>query len=214
MTELLDAPVGELEIRASRIADVNFPKRTIELVVMPYETETEVEYHGRRITEVVSKGAYDGIQRRASDIKVNRGHEIEKPVGKTLALHPSREDGLVAEVRMSRTELGEETLVLADDGVLGVSAGFRLLEENGRVRPGAEVWETRSRRRLNHLWLHHIAMTADPVYEGARVLAVRSAPDAPAAAPAVDPTPNLDRLRYDENAALAAAIDAKYGLTR
>jgi HK97 family phage prohead protease len=204
--------MSELEFRTSTVADVNFPKRLIELVVMPYESEAVIERPTRSWTEIVSRGAFDGVELRTSQIKVNRGHEIDRALGKTVALHPSRQEGLVAELRISETPLGDETLTLADDGVLDASAGFALLRQNGRtgpVIPDAEVWETRSRRRLNHLWLGHIAMTPEPAYEDARVLAVRTSTG-------VDgdetPTPNLDRLQVDGWRAELAAMNSRWGV--
>jgi phage head maturation protease len=189
-----------IELRSlGEVSDVSFPKRTIELVVMPYEQVAEVNYHGRWIEEVCSRGAFAGVERRSSQVRVNRAHDTERTVGKAIALHPSREQGLVAEVRISPTQLGDETLVLADDGILDASAGFALLRENGRtgrIKPLAEVWETRSRRRLNALWLDHIGLTPDPAYTGASVLAVRSAlaaDDTPG--PERAATPHLDAVR-------------------
>lgn len=207
-------PGAEIEVRSSQLANVDYPKRTIELIVMPYETETTVIHHGRPVTEVVTRGAYDGVQKRTSMIKVNRGHQTDRVVGRTLALHPSRDEGLVAEVRISRTELGEETLILADDGILDASAGFMLMRENGKVKPDAEVWEARDRRRLNHLFLDHIAMTPDPAYPDARVLAVRAAHEPPGGQETPGGTPNLDRLELNRYEALYADIDRRYGLAR
>jgi HK97 family phage prohead protease len=208
--------MNELEVRTSQVADVSFPKRMIELIVMPYESETTIERPHRTWTEIVSRGAFDGVELRTSQIKVNRSHRIDQPVGKTLALHPSRREGLVAELRISETPLGDETLTLADDGVLEASAGFSVLRKNGRtgaVVPGAEVWETRSRRRLNRLFLGHIAMTPEPAYDGARVLAVRTTThDAEEDAGAA--TPNLDRLQLESWRTLAADLDRRYGLVR
>src|SRR5580765_5364947 len=161
----------EIEFRQSEVAEVNFPKRLVELIVMPYESETTIGYGGRSITEICSRGAYDGVDLRTSRIRVNRDHVIGDVVGKTVALHPSRLEGLVAELRIFTTPRGEETLVLADEGGLDASAGFGLLRKNGRTGPvvqDAEVWETRDRRRLNHLFLDHIAMTPDPAYQDAR----------------------------------------------
>jgi len=179
-----ERPSGVLEYRAATQLGVSFPKRTIELVVMPYEQEAFVAYQDRMVTEVVSAGAFDGIERRANRIRVNRDHDLTRTVGRAIALHPSRIEGLVAELRISSTPLGDETLQLADDEILDASAGFLPM-------PGGEVWETRSRRRLNKCWLGHIAMTPDPAYLGANVLAVRNA-DTP---PPPGETPNLDVVR-------------------
>jgi len=203
----------EMEFRQAQIAGVDFPGRTIELVVMPYEKPTMISAAGKTFTEIVSRGAFDGVEQRTSQVKVNRGHVLDAVVGKTLALHPSREEGLVAELRISRTELGEETLVLADDGILDASAGFALMRRDGRTGPvkeNAEVWESRDRRRLNHLFLHHIAMTPDPAYEDAKVLAVRTHVVAQDAEIASDATPNMDRLRLLDLLAQEAVVDSRY----
>jgi HK97 family phage prohead protease len=192
-----------IETRASEVTGVSFPKRLIELIVMPYETMTEVAHRGRMISEIVSRGAFDGIERRPNRVKVNRDHKRDRTIGKAVALHPSRQEGLIAEVKISPVPLGDETLVLAEDGILDASAGFGIMDE-----PGAEVWETRSRHRLNKLWLDHIALVPDPAYETANVLAVREAPE-PVVASA---TPNLDRVRLEQWRRELDMIDARYGL--
>jgi phage head maturation protease len=205
--------MSDIEYRAAQVVDVSFPKRTIEMVVMPYESEATIYLDGKAVTEIVSRGAYDGVELRTSQIKVNRGHIIDDVVGKTIALHPSRQEGLVGEVRISETPRGEETLVLAGDGILDASAGFALMRKNGRTGPvvdGAEVWERRDRRRLNHLFLHHIALTPDPAYQDARVLDVRNAPVGPLEAVTGSSTPNLDRLQLDEWRAKLAALNSRW----
>jgi HK97 family phage prohead protease len=196
---------GEIEIREAQLAGVSFPKRLIDLVVMPYETETPVVHRGKAVTEIVSRGAFGNIQNRSSRVKVNRDHDLRQVIGRALTFHPSRKEGLVAEIKVSRTELGEETLVLADDGVLDASAGFTIKDE-----PNAEVWETQTRHRRNSIWLHHIALTPDPAYETASVLAVRRAPEPLLVE--VSMTPNLDRVRIEELRRQLDAIDARYGV--
>jgi phage head maturation protease len=121
---------------------------------------------------------------------VNRDHRADRTVGRAVALHPSREEGLVAEVRIARTELGDETLALADEGCLDASAGFLPM-------PGGEEWQGRNRVRIRKGWLGHIAMTPDPAYVDANVLAVRKAAqiEEKAGTLANGPTPNLDTVR-------------------
>ena len=109
----------------------------------------------------------------------------------------------MAEVRISRTELGEETLQLAEDGILDASAGFC------PIPPDGERWETRNRCRIVKGWLAHIAMTPDPAYETANVLAVRSRPERPRPH---TPTPLLDKLELDRWRAVYADIDRRYNL--
>jgi len=175
----------EIEFRAATQVGVSYPKRQIELVVMPYETEAQVIHRGRMIREIVSRGAFEGIDATRRRIAVNRNHVRDNVVGKAIRFHPSREDGLVAELQIARTDQGDETLALADEGLLDASAGFG-------VPDGGESWPERGLRRLSRLWLDHIAMTPDPAYTGTNVLAVRSHEDEPAVTVA---RPNLDVVR-------------------
>ena len=192
---MTEQPPGQLEYRAAQTIGVSFPTRTIELVVMPYEEEALVPFAGRMIREIVSAGAFDGIERRANRVKVNRDHDITRTVGRAVKFSPSREEGLVAEVRIAQTPLGDETLQLAEEEILDASAGFLPM-------PGGETWIGRSLRRLTKVWLGHIAMTPDPAFESARVLAVRSAEEHPAQYESAG-TPNLDQVR-------AWLLDSRY----
>src|SRR5580765_3485319 len=184
-----EQPTGQLEYRAATQIGVDYQQRLVELIVMPYETETVVEHQGRMVREVVTAGAFDGIERRANRVRVNRDHDVTRTVGRALRLHPSREEGLVAELRIAQTQLGDETLALADEGILDASAGFMPM-------PDGEEWPDPNYRRLTKLWLAHVAMTPDPAYETARVLSVRSQglTEPPRGIPAVE-TPNLERIR-------------------
>jgi HK97 family phage prohead protease len=188
---------GELEYRSSQVAGVSYPQRSIDLVVMPYETEATVVHQRRIVQEIVSRGAFDGIERRANRIRVNRDHDVRRTIGRAVALHPSREEGLVAELRIARTELGDETLALAEDGILDASAGFGVME-------GGEIWErNRELRRLTKLWLAHIAMTPEPAYETANVLAVRTQPERLACS-------NRERLELERWQQLETDLNSRY----
>ena len=182
-----EQPSGELRFRSAELLDVSYPQRIIELIVSPYEQEALVQHEGRIVTEIFSRGAYDGIERRANRIRVNRDHNIERTVGRAVAMHPSREEGLVSELRIAKTDLGEETLALAEEGILDASAGYLPMA-------GGEKWETRNRVRIVRAFLGHIALTPDPAYESARVLAVRNAADLSQPVTG-DATPNLDQVR-------------------
>lgn len=203
--------MSELEYRSAELVDVSYPKRTIELIVMPYENPTVVDYRGRLITEVCSRGAYDGIERRDDFVKVNLHHDVRQTCGRATRFHPSREEGLVAELYMSRSSAGEDALTMADEGLLGASAGFALLfDAHGHTYADAEVWETRDRRRLNRLYLGHIGLTPEPAYAGAKVLAVRH--DAADTNPS--PLTNLERLELDRLRREYADLDARYGVAQ
>jgi len=194
----------DLEYRAATVAGVSFPQRLIELVVAPYESETVVEHRGRLVREIFSRGAFGNISAKRHRVNVNRDHDITRVVGRAVAFHPERDEGLVAEVRIAHTALGDETLQLADEEILDASAGFA-------VEPGGEKWEEGlTRRRITKAWLGHIAMTPDPAYSEARVLAVRGAPDPPVVAQERLATPNLDRVRaWRQRAAYDAIVTGR-----
>jgi len=169
--------------REAQLVGVSFPGRMIEMVVMPYETPARVPWEGRMVSETIARGAFHGIERRANRVRVNRDHNLERTVGRAMAFHPSRDEGLVAEVRIANTDLGNETLELAADGCLDASAGFLPMGD------GAMRWEGPDAYRITRAWLGHIALTPQPAYEDAKVLAVR------AGVALVSDTPNLDRVR-------------------
>jgi HK97 family phage prohead protease len=179
-------PAGPVFERTATQVGVDYPKRIIEIVVVPYDTDALVDQpYGRPVLESVARGAFDGIERRANRIRVNRDHERQRTVGRALALHPSREEGLVAELKIARTPLGDETLELAADDMLDASAAFLPM-------PGGMEWARDQKRvRLTKLWLGHVAMTPDPAYESARVLAVRNHSPVSAGGDTRPETPNL-----------------------
>lgn len=154
-----------LEYRSAAVRDVSERERTITLVTMPYEQPTLVAHAGRMIEEVCSRGAFNDIHQQTNKVRVNRDHDLARTIGKAIAFDASDPRGLVAEVKIARTRLGDESLALAEDGVLDASAAFRALDLK---------WETSDRRRLTKCWLGHIALTPDPAYQGANVLAVRA----------------------------------------
>jgi phage head maturation protease len=162
-------PDGALWTRSAELVGVSYPDRTIELVVLPYEVETLVDWQGRMVTESIARGAFDGIQRRANRIRANRDHAEARTFGRVTALHPSRENGLVGEIRCAKTPLGDETLELAADGCLDASAGFLPMA-------GGMKWLTRNAYRITRGWLGHVALVPEGAYgEHAGVLAVRAA---------------------------------------
>lgn len=164
----LDAPpAGRLRFRSSSIEGVDFPDRTIELIVAPAEEPALVKHQGRMVTETIAYGAFAGCEKRAGRIRVNREHDVGRTIGRVVALDPFSELGLAGRVQVARTELGDETLALAAEDCLDASAGFL-------PRPGGEKWLERNRVRITDAWLGHVALVAEPAYEGARVLSVRS----------------------------------------
>jgi HK97 family phage prohead protease len=160
---------GPIEIRSAESVDVSADGRTIELIAAPYNSETIVGYRGRQIVETISNTAFARVNQQPNRDRMRafRDHDMRKVVGKVAHLEPFDPVGLRAEIRISRTQLGDETLALADDGIIDASVAFAIPDKDG------ETWQGHNRRTVRKAWLDHIALTPDPAYLDARVLGVR-----------------------------------------
>lgn len=184
---MTDEPRAPLEYREATVIGVDFAHRVIEMVTVPYEEEAMIEYRGEIWRESFMRGSFDGIESRPNRIRANRDHDKSRTVGKALAFYPSRVEGLVGEYRIAQTQLGDETLALANEDMLSASAGFGV--------PGSGQVLERPYRRIKKAFLDHVAFVESPAYQGAKVLSVRDEDDRPDAAtlpPLV--TPNLDEI--------------------
>lgn len=162
-----ERPMAPVELRTASVADVNFAQRVVTAIVAPYEQPTAVMWKGEVWTELFERSAWNGIEKRPNRIKVNRDHNKSRTVGKALKFFPSRQEGLVAELRVAQTPLGDETLALAEERCVGLSAGFAAL-------PRDQLIDRRSKmRRIKTAYLDHISFVEDPAYAGAEVLDVR-----------------------------------------
>lgn len=200
MTDILDPtvpagilqsrPLGPVEWRSAVVADINRSQRIVEVIAVPYNEETLVEYplgSGKTIMESVLPGAFKGIDTRSPDqrITVNREHDYGKTIGITRAVFPDREDGLVAELKISSTTDGDNALGLAEDGALGASVGMQVRKSDQRV--------VGNRRHILRAFLDHISLVAMPAYVGASVLSVREREALPPREPVA--TPHLDEVQ-------------------
>ena len=187
---------NQIEYRTASALEVRHVQRTIDLIAVPYNEATEVLRRGRWVSESVAPEAFVGVH---GDVTVNRAHDLENPLGRVTALKPKDPRGLRAVLRISRTASGDEVLELADDGLLSASVGFIPLA-------GGEEWSADRRSvKVTRAQLAHIALTGDPAYKGARVLAVRTAPGE---VPVSTATPNLDRIRLERLAVAAGMGDS------
>jgi phage head maturation protease len=185
-----------IETRSATVGAVDYPQRTIEVIAVPYDQEALVEYRGELWRESFDRGSFDGVEKRPNRIKAYRDHDAGEMssgamkrglVGKATALFPEREDGLMGKVRIAKTNLGDETLSLADEGVLGVSVGFA-------ARPSDQVFNRSTmRRRIRKAFLDHIAFPDEGAYAGAQVVGVRTANQDPSGLPKLD-TPRIDEV--------------------
>lgn len=182
---------GPIEIRSATVTEVDYPDRTVSLVIAPFDEWAVVEHNGRLIEESIQRGAFGAIRNRARKFTVNMEHNPDRWVGTVLDLDPDDPRGLVGTVKIRRTAEGDQTLNDAADGLLGASIGMA-------VAPKDETY-TADRRLIHKAFLDHVALTATPAYVGAEVLEVRTA--APAVIPAnVSPTPNLDKIMAERRA--------------
>jgi HK97 family phage prohead protease len=180
-----------IELRTVALREVDYPQRLIDLIAVPWDEWTPVEYQGRMIEECFSPGAFGAVEKRVgrARFQVNVDHDPARWVGRVVGLHPGDRHGLRTELQIRRTPEGDQVLTDAADGMLAGSVGFGVL-------PTDQRWETRDRRRITKAYLDHVALTPTPAYQGSEVIAVRSSSSS---------TPNLDRV-------LAERADAAYRL--
>lgn len=168
MADLLHrAFAADLEIRTSDGID----GRTICGIACPYGEESEVADFpgGPRYREQFAHGSFSRtIRERGSRVKALAMHQRQTlPIGRATLL---REDtrGLYAELRISRTDLGDQVLELVRDGALdGLSVGFRPVD-------GGDVW-TKNRVTRHEVALREISIVDEPAYASALISAVRAA---------------------------------------
>lgn len=164
-----------LELRSAAMAEVKFPERTITLIAAPYEQPTPpdkpVMYRGQLYTESFARGAFRGVEERNGRVRVNREHRKGDTVGKVVRFDPDSAEGLIAEVRVVASPKGDEVLALAAEDMISASVGFG-------VRNADQVFDRSTKpfpsRYIQRAFIDHLAMTEDPAYGGAEVLAVRS----------------------------------------
>lgn len=181
-----------IEFRKASTGAVDFAQRTIEVRVIPYNEEVEVEDRGKLIRERVEPGALRNIDPKATRITVNRDHDYGRTIGKMTEI-TEEPSGAVGVMKISNTPLGDETLALADDRVLGASVGMYVSRSGMEVRNGL-------RRIFRIDALDHVALLPNPAYAGAEVLDVREA------SPPMDVAmPNLETI---------LSIDGMYDLLR
>lgn len=163
----IERPKAPVELRSALVANTNESQRIVTVIVAPYEQPTPVMWRDEVWTEWFERSAWDGIEKRPNRVRANRAHDRGRTCGKAVKFFPSRQEGLVAEIRMAQTLLGDETLELAKDDCLSVSAGFAALPADQDINRAAKT------RAIKTAYLDHISFVEDPAYPGAEVLDVR-----------------------------------------
>jgi phage head maturation protease len=120
-------------------------------------------------------------------------HAGARLVGRVVSSNPYGEAGLVSEVKISRTDAGDETLELASDEALWPSVGFMV--KNPRF--DQELDRYKKVRRVNRAFLDHLAFVGQPAYEGAKILAMRAEGAVVEDEQVFTPTPRMDEFLND-----------------
>lgn len=202
--QTLAASVVETRSAGVVIDDVDFKDRVITLVAVPYEKPALVQYRHAMWQEVFSRSAFNGIQARQKHIPVtaqldtvaeSHSHKGSRLIGKVANSYPDSEPGLITDVKISKTDAGDETLQLAADEVLFPSVGFALANPH----KDQELDRRSMTRRINRAFLDHLAFVGVPAYPDARVLAVRAgdAPHTEADLPPLSETPRMNEFLDD-----------------
>lgn len=190
MSDAIIKPLAPIEYRYAgvRVDGVDFSQRLITVIAVPYEQRTKVEYRSEIWDEYFLRGSLDGVVSAPHRVRVNRDHNKTRTVGKATQFWPDRAEGFVAEVRIAKTALGDETLALADEDCLSSSVGFGCFPQD------QELDRRTMTRCIKKAYLDHIAFVESPAYSGAKVLDVRTPGEAVNAA-GLQPirTPNLDQ---------------------
>ena len=185
--------MSEVLLRNSTLTDVDASKRQIDLIAVPWDQEARVFWRDDWWTEVFKRGAFEGIEQRAGDVRVNREHIKGKTVGKIEAFDPNHADGLWARVKVVKGPTGDEVLNLAEDDMISASVGYKASKPTD-----VQIDKPARRRTVLNAWLDHLGLVEDPAYDGARVLTVRedSSGFLVAEGPLPD-TPMLDEIQND-----------------
>lgn len=191
-------PLVEHRSDSVHLDNVDFGQRIITVLAVPYEQPAVVAFRSEMWNEVFSRSAFNGIEGQTRKIPAtavlelhNRGHEGGRLVGKVISSNPYHDSGLVCDVKVSRTDYGDETLELARDEALSASVGFMV--KNPKFDQDLDRYT--KTRRINRAFLDHLSFVGQPAYEGAGVLAMRAEdaePDAP-----LTPTPRMDAFLND-----------------
>jgi HK97 family phage prohead protease len=194
----IQSPLLDVETRsATRIADTDFPQRIVTVVAMPYEQATRVPYRGEMWNELFTRGAFQGFDAKRRRVPVSAAlrvpdlnHADGQLVGKIVEAYHDREEGLVTDIQIARTQQGEDTLQLAKDGMLGASVGFGI-----KSKFDQQLDRATKTRRVHRAFLHHLSFVGEPAYEGAVVTGMRSGTsiETPGSA-----TPIMDEFLEDE----------------
>lgn len=197
LSEQASMPI--VEVRSSQVESVNIPERIITVIAAPYDEPAQILYRREVWNEKFARSAFAGIETRQKPIPVvaslempDSGHK-GRIVGRVAKADPAYSGGLLTDIKVSRTALGDETLELAMDRALSASVGFIV-----KHRMDESLDRGTRMRTVNRAFIDHIALVGSPAYDGAQILAVRQDGSlAEANLPPLAETPLLDQYSSD-----------------
>lgn len=144
-------------------------QRELDIRIMPWR---QVIRHAGGFESFVP-GAFEGVDPASVRLLPpdDGGKHRPFPVGRGLSIQ-ERDDGAYMTFKVAKTQLGDELLALAEDGVItGASVGF-VETPGGSAQQSIGGYRVRVHERVG---LDHVAITWRPAYQGAGIVAMRSA---------------------------------------
>jgi HK97 family phage prohead protease len=185
--------VSEILTRSDGVlSNIDFKHRLIDVIAVPWEKEARVFWRGDFWTEVFERGAFDGIENRSGQVRVNREHRKGDTVGKVVEFNPHDERGLFTRLKIVRGAKGDEVLYLAEEDMVSASIGYRANKASDVLLDKQDMT-----RRVKKAFLDHLGMVEDPAFKESRVLAVREDEAAQVADGPLPETPVLDEMMRD-----------------
>jgi HK97 family phage prohead protease len=159
---------GDVLVRAAAVEDVDPETRIIDVKVMTYEREAQIDAD---LYEIFAQGAFKAAVSNPSRVKVSdQQHERRTVVGQAVEL---REEGneLLGKLRIADTTAGRDLLTLLREKILEeLSVEFRAQPRHFKVTRGPKGLLVRHDKAI----LVGISpVTAGAYGDGSRVLAVR-----------------------------------------
>lgn len=184
-----------IETRSANVDDVKYGERIITVLAAPYEQPAQVFFKNDIWNEVFTRSAFHGFDASMRRVPASacldvpdKGHSNGKLVGRVREAFTDREQGLVTDVKISRTPEGDAVLELAKDDAIAVSVGFMV-----KTPYRDQELDLRSRtRRINRAFIDHLAFVVEGAYPGAKVLATRGVEAPTEEELRVSETPNID----------------------
>jgi len=164
-----------------RVPDMS--ERIVEGIVVPW-SETSFLTDDPRGERFRAGSLTRTLKERKTPVKLFRNHDWDTAVGKALQWKTHHEAGAWAQFRIAATQAGDDVLTEVREGMLDAfSVGFRPMRETRGTDGAREIIEAQ---------LHEVSLVPIAAYDGARVLAMRSAGRTGASERLLPPMPDVN----------------------